>query len=136
MHIHSLKLIARVSTYEVNSCKRFYGFCWLLQFLERVINCISQSSYATYVTINHYDYLFVSDKSESNGIFLRKHFTLTDKYLLFYSVYLIVVRFDSSKGLRRKTSFPAISLTSLNTNHLSYSVPLLFLKSPLLRHIT
>ena len=92
MHIHFLKLIARVSTYEVNSCKRFYGFCWLLQFLERVINCISQSSYATYVTINHYDYLFVSDKSESNGIFLRKHFTLTDKYLLFYSVYLIVVR--------------------------------------------
>ena len=92
MHIHSLKLIARVSTYEVNSCKRFYGFCWLLQFLERVISCISQSSYATYVTINHYDYLFVSDKSESNGIFLRKHFTLTNKYLLFYSVYLIVVR--------------------------------------------
>lgn len=92
MHIHSLKLIARVSTYEVNSCKRFYGFCWFLQFLERVINCISQSSYATYVTINHYDYLSVSDKSESNGIFLRKHFTLTDKYLLFYSVYLIVVR--------------------------------------------
>ena len=92
MHIHSLKLIARVSTYEVNSCKRFYGFCWLLQFLERVISCISQSSYATYVTINHYDYLFVSDKSESNGIFLRKHYTLTDKYLLFYSVYLIVVR--------------------------------------------
>lgn len=92
MHIHSLKLIARVSTYEVNSCKRFYGFCWLLQFLERVISCISQSSYAIYVTINHYDYLFVSDKSESNGIFLRKHYTLTDKYLLFYSVYLIVVR--------------------------------------------
>ena len=91
MHIHSLKLIARVSTYEDNNCKRFYGFCWLLQFLERVINCISQSSYATYVTINHYDYLFVSDKSESNGIFLRKHFKLTDKYLLFFSVYLIVV---------------------------------------------
>ena len=97
MHIHSLKLIAHVSTYEVNSCKRFYGFCWLLQFLERVINCISQSSYATYVTINHYNYLFVSDKSESNGIFLRKHFTLTDKYLLFYSVYLIVVRGGGGK---------------------------------------
>ena len=92
MHTHSLKLIARVSTYEDNSCKRFYRFCWLLQFLERVINCISQSSYATYVTINHYDYLLVSDKSESNGIFLRKHFKLTDKYLLFFSVYLIVVK--------------------------------------------
>ena len=91
MRTHSLKLIARVSTYEDNSCMRFYRFCWLLQFLERVINCISQSSYATYVTINHYDYLFVSDKSESNGIFLRKHFKLTDKYLLFFSVYLIVV---------------------------------------------
>ena len=42
----------------------------------------------------------MSDKSESNGIFLRKHFKLTDKYLLFFSVYLIVVKllYYSSKS--------------------------------------
>ena len=69
----------------------FMGFVGSYSF-SKGLSTASHNRRMPHVTINHYDYLFVSDKSESNGIFLRKHFTLTDKYLLFYSVYLIVVR--------------------------------------------